>query len=155
MPFGLFSLKLHLVFLLSANKLFGSFEFLALFWSIFIINLCRRYPCDFRKKGPRPKWTKYKHVSDKSKKYLSVGNSGALSAVGVCVFAPTHTRLCKGLNHSPNDRFSRPFSWTGRQHCPMSEKQNHKNERHLRLVAYIFTKFSQNVCLINTHTLIY
>ena len=33
------------------------------------------------KKGLRPKWTIYKHVSDKSKKCLSVGNFGILSVV--------------------------------------------------------------------------
>ena len=31
----------------------------------------------------------------------------------------------------------------------------HKHERHFRLVAHIFTKLSQNVCLINIHILIY
>ena len=34
-------------------------------------------------------------------------------------------------------------------------KKYHKNERHLCLVAYIFTKLSQNVCLINTNILMY
>ena len=47
------------------------------------------------------------------------------------------------------------FFWADRQHCPMSEKQYHKSERQLRLVAYIFTKLAQNVCLINIHIFIY
>ena len=34
-------------------------------------------------------------------------------------------------------------------------KKYHKNERHLCLVAYIFTKLSQNVCIIITHILMY
>ena len=33
----------------------------------------------------------------------------------------------------------------------MSEKQDHKNERHLRLVAHNFIKLLQNICLINIH----
>ena len=36
----------------------------------------------------------------------------------------------------------------------MSEKIS-QNERHLCLVAHILTKLSQNVCLINIHTLVY
>ena len=34
-------------------------------------------------------------------------------------------------------------------------KKCHKNEQHLCYVTHIFTKLSQNVCLINTHILIY
>ena len=34
-------------------------------------------------------------------------------------------------------------------------KKYRKNERHLCLEAQFFTKLSQNVCLINTHILIY
>ena len=51
--------------------------------------------------------------------------------------------------------FSRPFIRAVRKHCPMSGKQNYKNERLLRLVAHINTKISQNICLINIHSLIY
>ena len=47
--------------------------------------------CDFRKKGPRQKWTIYKHVSDKSKKCLFVGNSGIVSVV-ICRL-PSVSRL--------------------------------------------------------------
>ena len=36
---------------------------------------------DYKLKGPRPKWTVYKHISDKFKKCLSVGNSGILLVV--------------------------------------------------------------------------
>ena len=68
------------------------------FWFIFIINLCRQFFCDFRMKGHRSKWTIYKHVSDNSRKCLSVGNSGILSiVVVVCVLAPAYTSLCRGL----------------------------------------------------------
>ena len=34
-------------------------------------------------------------------------------------------------------------------------KKYHKSERHLRLMTHIFTKLSQNVCLVNTHILVY
>ena len=34
-------------------------------------------------------------------------------------------------------------------------KKHYKNEWHLCLVTHIFTKLSLNVCLINTHSLIY
>ena len=67
------------------------------FWFTFIVNLCRFF-CNFRKKGRRPKWTIYKHVSDKSKKWLSVDNSGILSVVVICL-APAHTSLCRGLKY--------------------------------------------------------
>ena len=70
-----------------------------MFWFTFIVNLCRKFLCDFLKKGPNPKWTIYKHVSDKSKKCLSVGNSGILSVVVVmsvvCVLASAYTSLCR------------------------------------------------------------
>ena len=64
----------------------------------FIINLCRQFFCNFPKKGPKSKWAIYKHVSDKLKKCLSVGNSGILSivvvVVVVCVRTPAYTSLC-------------------------------------------------------------
>ena len=53
----------------------GSFNNSMLFWFIFIIKLCRQFFCDCRKKGPRLKWTIFKHDSDNSKKCLTVGNS--------------------------------------------------------------------------------
>ena len=42
------------------------------------------------KKCPTPKWTLYKHVSDNSKKCLSVGNFGILSVV-VCLLSSGKT----------------------------------------------------------------
>ena len=62
-------------------------------WFTFIVNLCRHF-FHFRKKGP--KWTIYKHVSDKTKKCLSVGNFGIQTIV--CVLAPTYT-LCRSLKY--------------------------------------------------------
>ena len=44
------------------------------------INLCRQF-FRFSKKGPRPKWTIDKYVSDNFKKCLYVGNSGIMSVV--------------------------------------------------------------------------
>ena len=35
----------------------------------------------FRKKGPRSKWTIYKHDSDKNENYMYVGSLGTLSVV--------------------------------------------------------------------------
>ena len=123
----------------------------------------------FPKERFRPKWTIYKHVSGNSKKCLSVGNSGILTVVvGVWILAPTYTSLCRGLTYSQKVRYiivvyplrarflifetvllgrsaTLPYVW----------KIHHKNEWHLCLVAYIFTKLSQNVYLINTHILIY
>ena len=46
--------------------------------------LCSNYFCNFWKKGPRPKWTIYKHISDNSKKCLSVGSFEILSVVVIC-----------------------------------------------------------------------
>ena len=40
------------------------------------VTLCSHYFCNYRKRDPRPKWTTNKHISDNSKKCLSVGNSG-------------------------------------------------------------------------------
>ena len=50
--------------------------------------------------------------------------------------------------------FSRLFVWAGWKKT-LYLKKYHKNETHLRLLAHIFTKLSQNVCLINTHILMY
>ena len=44
------------------------------------------------------KWTMHKHVSEKSKKCLSVGNSEILYVV-VCVLALAYTSLCRGLQY--------------------------------------------------------
>ena len=38
---------------------------------------------------------------------------------------------------------------------PYVWKIDHKNERRWRLVGHSFTKLSQNVCLVNTHILVY
>ena len=115
--------------------------------------------------------TIYKHVSDNSKKCLSVVNFGLLSVVVVVVVCSAflaYISICRGLekllkitfiiwNH-PNVAgfliFNTVF-FAGRQHCPMSENENNKNERHFCLISCIFTKLSQNVCLINTHILIH
>ena len=44
------------------------------YWPTFQVNLYSHYFWDFQKKGPKPKFTIYKHVSDKSEKCLSVGS---------------------------------------------------------------------------------
>ena len=68
---------------------------------------------------------KYKHESDKNKKWLSV-----ISAIGL--FASTDRRISfKILLMCPDFQFSRLFVWAGRQHCPICLKKYHKNERNL------------------------
>ena len=54
-----------------------------------------------RKKGPRPKWTLYKHEPDKNKKCLNVGYSGILEfgLSSICVLAPTYISSCRGLEY--------------------------------------------------------
>ena len=47
-------------------------QFIVYFLGYFSVTLCSHYFCNFHKKGPRPKWTIYKHVLDDSKKCLSV-----------------------------------------------------------------------------------
>ena len=42
-----------------------------------------------------PKWTLYKHGSNKYKKFMSVGNFGILSVV--CIASIAYLRLCRGL----------------------------------------------------------
>ena len=60
-------------------------------------NLCFNNFCVSRKKGPRPKWTIYKHESDKNKKCLSVDNSGILFVV--CSEFTAYTCLCRDLKY--------------------------------------------------------
>ena len=55
------------------------------FWFTFIVTrYVHNFFCDFRKIYPKPKWTIYKHISDKSKKCLSIDNSGNLVVVCLC-----------------------------------------------------------------------
>ena len=56
-------------------------------------------------KGPRPKVSIYKHISDNSKKCLAVGNFGILS---VCRASATYTSLCRGLKYLPKVRYIIP-----------------------------------------------
>ena len=52
------------------------------------------------KKGPRLKWTTYKHVSDKSKKCLSLILEFCLSSsLSAFVLAPAYISLCSGLEY--------------------------------------------------------
>ena len=98
----------------------------------------------------------YKHFSDKSKKCLSVV---------ICVLAPAYTCLCRDLKYLLKFRYSILVDLNGTgfltvflgRSATLSYiwKIHHKNERFLRLVAHIFTKISQNVCLVNTHIFMY
>ena len=67
-----------------------------------------QYFCNLRKKGPRLKWTIYKHISDNSKKYLTVGNFGIMPVFryvcryiyrSVCRASTTYNSLCRGLKY--------------------------------------------------------
>ena len=86
----------------------------------------------------------------------------------VCVLAPAYTSSCRGLKCLPKVRYiilvdplwARFLIFTtlflGRSAAlPYIWKIHHKNERHLRLVAPIFTKLSQSVYPINIHFFIY
>ena len=74
-----------------------------LIWTNF--GLLFYYFCEFQKKGPRSKWTVYKHKSDKNKKCLSVGNSGILSVVRclllsvVCSVSTVYTNIYRALKY--------------------------------------------------------
>ena len=64
----------------------------------FSVTLCSHYSCNYRKKGPRPKWTIYKHVSDNSKKcFLSIISEFCLLFV-VCSASAGYNSLCRDLN---------------------------------------------------------
>ena len=67
------------------------------YWLTFQVNLCFPLFCNFRKKVPRPKWTIYKHKSDKNKKCVSVGNFKILSVT--CSASAAYTSLCRGLKY--------------------------------------------------------
>ena len=85
-----------------------------------------------------------------------------------CGKLPAYPRLYRGLEYLLKVRYiilvvlkvtellMFKFVFSGRS-AKMSYvwKVRHKNEWHLRLVAHIFSKVSQNICLINTHILIY
>ena len=79
----------------------------SLYFLVYFYNkpICRQSFCDFRKKDPRPKWTIYKYILDKSQKCLFVGNSefclssSSLLLSVVCVLAPGYTNLCRGLKY--------------------------------------------------------
>ena len=116
------------------------------FWVTFHVTLCFHYFCNFQKKGPRLKWTICKHVSDKSKKCLSVGNFGILS-VEVCNAFTTYFSLCSGLKYlDVTEIYGRPFDlieflWVF----------SYIIIDHACLKCCISTKFSQLVYLIKTN----
>ena len=112
---------IYFAFLKKWNFVTGYVQFLipvtpspSVFWELFIVysqcmfyvtfqvTLCSHYFCNFRKKGPRPKLTIYKHVSDNSKKCKSVGNFGILSVIcrlSVCRASTAYNSLCRGLKY--------------------------------------------------------
>ena len=81
--------------------------------------------------------------STKNKKCQSVGNFGILSVV--CLVCSTATIYTISLRRLKYLQKYKNTVW----------KKDHKNEQHLFLLTYIFTKVSQNVCLIHTLILIY
>ena len=75
-------------------------------FGLLLVYLCRF----FFEKEPRPKWTIYKHVSDKSKKCLSlVILKFCLSSVAVVivhVLAPAYTSLSRSLDYLSKVRYN-------------------------------------------------
>ena len=59
---------------------------------------CSHFFYKFQKKGPRPKWTIYKHESDKKEKCLSVIEKICLFSV-VCSASAVYSSLCRGLKY--------------------------------------------------------
>ena len=108
---------------------------------------------DFRKNDPRPKWTIYKHISNKS----------------VCVLVSAYTSLCRGLKYLINIRyiilvdsngarfliFKTVFLGRSATLSYMSENTSQKWVAFAFVSTYLQHKLSQNMCLINTHILIY
>ena len=110
-------------------------------------------------------------VSYKSKKCMSVGNfwklSICLSVIVVVVCLCPRSCLCRGLEYLPKVKYiilvdsngalfsisNSVFFCYGMETLPYVWKINPKNERHLRLVAHIITKLSQNGYPVNTHIL--
>ena len=71
-----------------------------------------------------------------------------------------YSSLCRGLKYLPKVRdiilnYPNDFLIGWGKNIDLCLKKFHKNERHLSLVTHSFPKFSQNICLINTHILIY
>ena len=92
-------------------------------------------------------------------KYVFLSEIWNVSLSVISEFCPSSVVTCSGCRLEIftktvltwlNFWFLRLFVWAGWKHCPMFEK-HHKNERHLCLETHIFTKHSQNVCLINVH----
>ena len=111
-----------------------------------------------RKKCLRPKWTTYKHESDKNKNvYLSVILEFCLSSspsvarlqpppvyvdveawniyLKIPYFIQIYSNLAEILIFEIYCIYSLPYF----------RKKYHKNERHLRLITHSFTKLAQNV----------
>ena len=85
---GKFSIYGSKFLLFGKGNIFIVLEFLInrhliYFLITFQVALCSHYFYNFRKKGPRYKWTIYKYILDNSKKCLSVGKVGILSVVVV------------------------------------------------------------------------
>ena len=70
---------INMIYFYNYIKLINVHLFIKIYTLVcFSVNLCSHYFYDFQKKGPRPKWTTYKHESDNNKKYPTVGNFGIL-----------------------------------------------------------------------------
>ena len=133
-----------------------------LLWLPFIVNFCRRSFCDFRTKRSQTKKT---YLNMFQTNLRDVCLSVTLEFYLTFVLAPAYTSFCKGLKYSlkvryiilapPNVAGFLIFESVLLGNAVICLKKYHKNERHLRLVTHSFTKLSQNVCLIDTHILIY
>ena len=88
--------------------------------------------------------------------------------MSTCALAPAYASLCRGLEYLVKIRYIILANYNGARFFIFETvslgrtatlsyvwKIHHKNWRHLRLIAHRFTKLSHNVCLVNTHNLIY
>ena len=109
-------------------------------------------------KGLIPKWTIYKHVSNNSKKCLSVGNFGILSVVYCLrpeIFTKSTIYIIQDYPNMTGFLIFETLCLGRSKTLSYVWKKYHKNERHLCLVRHSYIKFSQNKCLNNTNILTY
>ena len=121
------------------------------------------------------KWLKYNHqtkiehiISTNRTKLRNDCNSEMLSVVFLFTLCLHQLIYCRGLKYSLKlNKIIRNYPSVARfliletlclgrsKTLPYIWKEYYKKEHHLCLVKHNFTKLSQNMCLINTHILVY
>ena len=127
----------------------------------FIVNLCKHFLCDCRKKvldqnGPYINMFQTNLRND----CLSVILEFCLLSSSVCVLAPAYTSLCRELEYLPKVRYIILFDPNGAeilifQTVFLGRTATLPYVWKIHPKAHIFTKLSQDVCLVDTHILIY